>query len=379
MPDKNHKQPLGLPNSFDKELSNFEHFEAEYFRGLFENSPTMFTVCDAKGKILDINQIGARQLGYNSKQLLHQDIDTLYHPDEKATIKLKLKETLRYRSQIHSWDVQKVHAKGFIIWVREQARVIEDQQGKLLVLIVGHDISEEKLNLLRLEKQTRELARSNDELNQFATAASHDLRQPLRVIMGALQLLEKRYGTSISQEDKELVKLAEDSIHKMNSRIQGLHEHASIKPEPDDRGEIDLNFVVDYVSRFFKKEIKESGAMISCDLPTIFIEKKHVIILFKHLIENALKFGGTFIHISAIATDTGYQISIGDDGIGIEKQYFDQIFGIFKRLHTDLEYKGTGIGLATCKKIVEIHDGEIWVESDYGQGTTIHFTLPDYA
>lgn len=256
--------------------------------------------------------------------------------------------------------------------------------------IVGsiQDIHVRKMNeaaLLQLnkdlERKAKELAASNTELEQFAYVASHDLQEPLRMVTSFLTRIEKKYEPLLDEKGKQYIHYAVDGSMRMRQIILDLLNYSRIGRNSQMKQRIDLNEVVKEIGALYAASIEEKEAVLTCeDLPVILWYHSPLLQLFQNLIDNALKYArpGVASQISIKANDEGehWQLTIADNGIGIEPAYFDRIFNMFQRLHQHATYEGTGMGLAIAKKIVEKWDGTIWVESVYGAGTSFHFTLP---
>jgi len=250
------------------------------------------------------------------------------------------------------------------------------------------DITERKLSDLRLnelnenlQKQTKELAASNTELEQFAYVASHDLQEPLRMVTSFLSLLEKKYGDVIDDKGKKYIDFAVDGAQRMRQIILDLLEYSKAGQTEFNREDINLNELVHEIQVLFRKQVEEKNAVIHVgDLPVIHAYKVPLRQVFQNLIGNALKYTSQDIspqiNISAKELKDQWQFTVTDNGIGIEKEYFEKIFVIFQRLHTRREFSGTGIGLAITKKIIETMRGNIWVESNAGKGSAFYFTIP---
>jgi len=233
---------------------------------------------------------------------------------------------------------------------------------------------------IELKTLNESLVSANKELEQFAYVASHDLQEPLRTISNFVGLLNTKYSKDIDSNVEQYLSFIVDATTRMQNLIKDLLILSRIgRDEPSTT--IDCNKILEEVIADISVALKESNAKITYSqlplLPGTEIEFKQ---LFQNLISNAIKFCkkdvSPEVTINVKETDQEYLFSIADNGIGIEEQYKSHIFIIFKRLHGMNEYAGTGIGLATCKKIVSLHNGRIWVESKVGKGSTFYFTLP---
>jgi len=231
-----------------------------------------------------------------------------------------------------------------------------------------------------LQRQTRELAISNAELEQFAYVASHDLQEPLRMVTGFLTQLEKKYNHIIDNKGKQYIHFAVDGAKRMRQIILDLLEFSRVGRSEDLIEEVDTNKIVYDVMALFRKKIEEKSArIIFNNLPVIRTYKVPVREVFQNLIGNSLKYHqpgkSPLIYINCEEDEAHFVFSIKDNGIGIDHEYFDKIFIIFQRLHHKDEYPGTGMGLAITKKILENQGGRIWLESEEGEGSTFYFTI----
>ncbi len=233
-----------------------------------------------------------------------------------------------------------------------------------------------------IQLQNNKLATSNRELEQFAYIASHDLKEPLRNIGGFTSLLERRYLNEEDEDAKDFMNFISSSVTHMHKLLTDLLMYSRIGMQNEEHEEeyLPLNEVVQQVCSNYQTSLKENEAKIIIDdLPTIYGNRIQMIQLFQNLIGNAIKFRGEDkpeIHIHSAENSKEFILSVKDNGIGMEQEYTDKIFVIFQRLHNRTKYEGTGIGLAICKKIVEQHEGRIWVESQSGKGSTFYFAIP---
>jgi signal transduction histidine kinase/heme-degrading monooxygenase HmoA len=232
----------------------------------------------------------------------------------------------------------------------------------------------------RVRERTAELTRSNKDLEQFAYVASHDLQEPLRMVVSYLQLLERRYKGKLDDDADEFIGYAVDGAKRMQRLINDLLAYSRVGRGGGRVREVDLESVVDRVIANLEATIGEAGGSVTRDaLPRLLADESQMGQLFQNLIGNGLKFHGEEpprVHVSAERREDVTEITVSDNGIGIAEEYKDRIFVIFQRLHGRMDYPGTGIGLALSKKIVEWHGGRIWVESQPGKGSTFHLTLP---
>lgn len=231
-------------------------------------------------------------------------------------------------------------------------------------------------NVTELEQTKNELELRNKELSQFAYIASHDLKTPLNNVSSLLQIIEGQ----LDEETNKILSLISDSTERMRVLIDDLLEYSSIG-KLKEMINVDCNRLVELIQQDFQTIIKETNTAIEIgELPIVKGYETELRLLFQNLISNAIKFSKSGIspkiEISAEEKD-GWTFSIKDNGIGVADEHKDKVFNIFQRLHAKSEYEGTGIGLAHCKKIIELHKGRIWINSEPGDGTTFYFTIPN--
>ena len=261
---------------------------------------------------------------------------------------------------------------------------IRDDQGVIIYgMVMVFDISDLKGVQRELEHRATQLQRSNEELERFAYVASHDLQGPLRTIASYLQLLEMRYKPKLDTEALEFIDFSVKGAKHMQQLILDLLNYSKISSVPKPFVKTNLNEVVHMVLNGLNSSIKSTKAEIVVDkLPEVMADANQLFQLFQNLIDNALKFIKSEqpkITISVIERADEWEISVSDNGIGIKEEYKEKIFQIFQRLHSTAEYPGTGVGLAICKKIVQLHGGRIWFSSTPDKGTTFYFTISKLA
>ena len=254
-----------------------------------------------------------------------------------------------------------------------EQRVAERQRAEAELKSVNESLEQ------RVAKRTKELKRSNEDLEQFAYVASHDLQEPLRMVTSYMQLLRQRYKEKLDQDAEEFMGFALDGAERMQRLIVDLLTYSRVGTKAKALVPTNLNDVLERSVRNLTVAIEESGAKLNTvELPTVQGDGVQLTQLFQNLIANAIKFRSERpleIRIGVQQEPGAWHFTVSDNGIGIPKKDFDRIFIIFQRLHTREKYPGTGIGLSVCKKIVERHGGRIWVESEEGKGTTFHFTI----
>jgi signal transduction histidine kinase len=246
--------------------------------------------------------------------------------------------------------------------------------------VLVREIAERKLAMETLAQKEKELRRSNEELEQFAYVASHDLQEPLRMVGSYTQLLSRRYKGRLDSDADEFIAFAVDGVTRMQRLINDLLQYSRVGTKGREPEPTNSEVVLERALANLKTAIEDNRATVTHDpLPVVMADDRQLEQLFQNLIGNAIKFHGAElpkVNMRAERSNGCWMFRVKDNGIGIEPQYYQRIFQVFQRLHTRQEYSGTGIGLAVCKKIVERHGGRIWVESEPGTGTTFLFTLP---
>jgi light-regulated signal transduction histidine kinase (bacteriophytochrome) len=250
----------------------------------------------------------------------------------------------------------------------------------ILVTAAIRNITVRKAAEASLMKMVEELNRSNEELGQFANIASHDLQEPLRMVASYTQLLSRRYKGQLDADADEFIAFAVDGASRMQRLIEDLLAYSRVGTRGMELLPTSSEEALEQALLNLRGSIENSGAVVTHDpLPIVIADEMQLIQLFQNLIGNAVKYQSTgvpLVHVSATRkAGQNWSFAVADNGLGIDPQYFERIFGMFQRLHKRDEYAGTGIGLAICKKIVERHGGTISVESQPGQGSTFRFAL----
>jgi signal transduction histidine kinase len=271
---------------------------------------------------------------------------------------------------------------GFFLTIVFILSALKIEYGKIVKLNIDlqDTLSDLKKTQDELERKSQDLTRSNAELEQFAYVAAHDLKQPLIVAGGYINRLRRHYKDKAEPDAERFIGYVLDAIVRMEALINALLAYARVGAKARDLKLTDCNDIVECATTNLQVEIEKSSAMVTHDqLPTLLADDIQIIQLFQNLIGNGIKFRREEpprVHISAEQKEKEWVISICDNGIGIDPKHSTSIFDIFQRLHESSKYSGNGIGLATCKKIVENHGGRIWVESSPGKGSTFKVAIP---
>ena len=327
-------------------------------------------------------------LGYDQDELTDSVAtwDALLHPDDKDAVWESMSRYLTNGSDIYEGESRLRHKDGHYVPVLTRGFALRRESDGTALRFTGTntDLTEVRAMEASLHDAIDELRKSNQELEQFAYVASHDLQEPLRMVASYTQLLARRYADELDQDAQDFIGYAVDGATRMQQLIQDLLAYSRITtrgapPEP-----VDVRGALDDAIRNLETAVAESGATVTADdLPTVLGDRAQLVQLLQNLIGNSIKFhrpeASPHVHVSARPDpddDSRWAFLVADDGIGIDPKYADRVFVIFQRLHGREEYAGTGIGLALCKRIVERHGGAIWLQPDRTDGTTVSFTLP---
>ena len=353
--------------------------ERDFSENVINSIPGIFYVINTAGEFVRWNQNLEQVTEYSHDELSRILPADLYRGQERELVIERIQEVFQKGSASVMANLFSKTGKSTPFFL---TGVMTEVMGEPLLVGTGIDISERVAAEQALAEKARDLARSNQDLEQFAYVASHDLQEPLRMVASYLQLLERRYGDQFQGEAREFMDFAVDGATRMRQLINDLLAFSRVGTKDGDFEEIDLNQVLGQVHTNLMGVIEESGAVITHDpLPVIQADETQITQLYQNLIGNAIKFQkeGTppGIHLGAKRVDGAWQFSVSDNGIGFDSDYQDRIFVLFQRLHNSDHYQGTGIGLAISKRIVERHGGRIWAESEEGKGSIFYFTLAD--
>jgi len=321
----------------------------------------------------------------------HMELLELVHPDDRGWLTERYAAMFRPDCTDTNWEVEYRlrRSDGTYAYVIERAVYIRNEAGEA-VRAVGattdithrHEYEEslKKLNL-ELEKNIRELALSNQDLEQFAYVTSHDLQEPLRMVSSFMTLLEKKYGEQLDEKALQYIHFATDGAKRMRQIILDLLEFSKVGKYEEQPTLVPLNDVVSETLALYRRLISESKAVVKVGkLPTVTYYRTPLAQIFQNLLANALRYSkvgvSPHIEISTVEHNHEHEIMVSDNGIGISPEFYGKIFVMFHRLNPDFEDTGTGIGLSVVKKILDRMGGRIWVDSEEGVGSTFHFTIP---
>jgi len=368
-----------------------------YARSLLEASFDPLVTISPDGKITDVNKATEEATGIPRQRLIGTDFSSYFTDPERAGAGYR---KVLSDGFVRDYPLTVRHSAGRTADVLYNATIYRNEAGEVQgVFAAARDVTERnkmeqelaryrlqleelvKQRTSELEKTAAELSRSNKDLEQFAYVASHDLQEPLRAVGGFASLLKQQLKDRLDADGQKYIGHVVEGAERMQALINDLLTYSRVGSRGGARTPVDMKQALDDAVGNLSAAIEASRAVIRSDpLPTIAADPSQMVQLLQNLVGNAIKFHGPRapdIHIGARREKDAWVFSVRDNGIGIEPKYHDRIFLIFQRLHSRLEYPGTGIGLAVCKKIVERHSGRIWFESQPGEGTTFFFTIFD--
>jgi PAS domain S-box-containing protein len=330
----------------------------------------------ASDAIKEIYRVDPEEVREDAKKVFE-----VIHPDDIDAVSISIKKSAE---DLIPWkhEYRVKYKDGVIQWLYGNAIPQKELDGSVLWHGFITNITERKELENELKEYTHQLKRSNEDLENFAYVASHDLKAPLNVVTKIFELIDNGTDTPTSTNKLEYIRMAKKTITQMSGLIKDLLDYSRIGTNQEGFSQVNLNETLEYLLIVLKDKISLNNAKIFIpNLPEIYANKTLINELFLNLLNNALTYfnkNTVEIEIGYLEEKEVYKFYVRDNGIGIQEKNFENIFIIFKRLHTQSEYGGTGIGLALCKRIVDIHKGEIWVTSTFGEGSTFYFTIKKF-
>jgi PAS domain S-box-containing protein len=354
------------------------------YRGLLEAAPDPMVVVSQSGEIVLLNVQAETQFGYRRDELVGRkvtDIIPVGFAERLVADKLRSPEEALAQEIGAGIELVALRRDGSQFPIEIMLSPLESADGVLVTAAI-RDISVRKAAEAELFGKMAELRKSNEELSQFAYIASHDLQEPLRMVSSYTQLLAQRYIGRLDSDADEFITFAVDGAMRMQRLIQDLLAYSRTGTSPMDVTMVSSGNALHLALSNLEATIAECGAHVTHgELPAVAVDETQLVQLFQNLIGNALKYQGEAspkVHISAQRVAGKWHFFVEDNGLGIEAQYHERIFGMFQRLHNRTEFSGTGIGLAICRKIVERNGGDIEVTSELGHGSTFRFSLGEH-
>ncbi|MCP4353709.1 MAG: response regulator [Desulfobacterales bacterium] len=373
-----HEKNITLKNEITKHKRTQEELlkKEKTARTLLNASSDAVVLLDRQGIILDINDSYAQRFHKTKDESVGTCVwDLFRQPDLIERRKANVMKVFETGMPLTMEDER----EG--MWNHANISPIPDLSGKVTrVAVFAHDITRYKAAEKSLREQALELERSNKDLEQFAYMVSHDLTEPLRMVTSYLKLLERRYKGKLDADADDFIGFAVDGAARMHMLINDMLTLSRVGTRGKPFDPVETGDILEKSLENLSVAVRENNACVTCDpLPKVTADSSQLVQVFQNLISNAIKFKREEpprIHVTAEKKDTEWVFSFRDNGIGIASEYYDRIFAIFQRLHGRNKYPGTGIGLAVCKKIVERHGGQIWLESQESIGSVFYFTIP---
>lgn len=346
------------------------------FKSSFKHAGIGIALVAPDGKPFEVNEVFQQLLQYSEKELKSMTFAELTHPNDAEKDVETYKELLEGKIPNYNLDKRYIRKDKTSIWCNLSVALVRDQatNDPLYAIAMVQDITSQK-------RAEQELKKTNEQLENFAFLASHDLQEPLSTIKSFTNLIERRFGKELTEDGQTYLNFISSASARMSTLIKDLLDYSRIGTNRK-LSTVDCNELLKNIQNDLSAQIHESDVTINVEpLPTLTAYHTELRLLFQNLISNAIKFNDPkrklVISISVQSKLNEWIFEVKDNGIGIEEKYIDKIFKLFHRLHSKSEFEGTGIGLAHCQKIVELHEGSIWVESEFGVGSSFFFSIPN--
>ena len=376
-----------------KQLEETLRESEERFKSAITHSAIGMALVGIDGRWLKINNALCDILGYGVEELLQSDFQSITHPDDLAADLLYIGELIEGRVKSGQMEKRYLHKSGHIIWAQLNGSVVRDAQNNPLYFIVQiQDISSRRRNeeeILKMNVQLHEngerLQRLNSELESFSYSVSHDLRAPLRIIDGYVNILNEEYAGRLDENAKMIIQTIVENVSRMGVLINDLLEFSRMNRKEIAKSILDketLHEVINHIIADLRQLEGDRHLDIRIgDLEEVLVDVQMFRQVWVNLISNAMKYTKltphTVIEIGSSREDQHVCFFIKDNGIGFNMKYADRLFNVFQRLHSQKHFEGTGVGLALVKRIVERHGGRIWVQAKENEGATFYFTIPN--
>ncbi|MFK7946116.1 MAG: ATP-binding protein [Saprospiraceae bacterium] len=345
------------------------------FEQVFAEAPYGIIIFDESKNIKEANKTFSKMLGYERGDLIDKNMQSLFSKVQESDY-----DSLVLENGFQKELAFETKSKGRFIAKMTVSNVDNHDTELNYSIAIVEDITDKKAAERQLQEYSEALKESNRDLEQFAYIASHDLKEPLRMVNSYVTLLAKMYSHKLDARGLEFINYASDGVTRMNDLIRDLLEYSRVGRGEVQKNKVKFDNVLIKVMSNLRMQINERKVDFDIDveLPPFLANRTQISMLIQNLISNGIKYNenSPLITIKSKLNDGYIEFMVKDNGIGMKKRHLDKIFQIFQRLHGREKYEGTGIGLAVCKRIVKHHGGEIWVESEEGRGSTFYFTIP---
>jgi len=378
--------PDGRLQAFARDIRERRRLQSAdlHLAAIVESSDDAIISKDLNGIITSWNRGAERVFGYTAEEVIGKPVVILIPPDRQEE-EPEILRRLQRGERVDHFETIRRRKDGTLLNISLTISPVKDMSGRIVgASKIARDITAQKRAEEECERSNRDLRRANQDLETFAYSASHDLQEPLRMIAISAQLLERK-ASELSDENKYFLKSILDGAGRMQALLEDLLSYTRATRQGEGPVPVlESGKVLEAVLQHLKPSLDLNHARVDTSpLPSVAVYEVHLTQLFQNLIGNALKYRRTedpYVQISAVEAGSWTVFSVSDNGLGIDRRFRDQIFGLFKRLHTREEFPGSGIGLAICKRIVEQYGGCIWLErSTPGRGSVFCFSLPTRA